>query len=168
MFIFYFAWELWVTLYFKCPANLLFTKTQNVLKTTTYQSNQFCFYLTLCHSSRRSEKPFTFSVPLFYLSCLSFFFLILIPPLSYTLQVTDRRSVTSSLVWRQASSEKAPLSLTCPEWRETKGHCGLSNWQLPPPLSLSLLSLTPHSLLLGHHGRLWLLINSSTLQICNY
>lgn len=96
----------------------------------------------------------------------SLVFFILIHPLSYTLQVTDWRSVTSSLVWRQASSGKAPLSLTCPECKETKGHCGLSNWQLPPPPSLS--SHTPHSLLLGHHGMLWLLINSSTLQICNY
>ncbi len=80
----------------------------------------------------------------FYMSCLSF---LPHPPLSYTLQVTDRRSVTSSLVWRQASSGKAPLSLTCPECRETKGHCGLSNWQLPPPRSPSLLSLSPIPLL---------------------
>ena len=86
-----------------------------------------------------------------------------------------RRSVTASLVWRSNPPEwllLLSLSLTSPECRANQRALeplNLTASTTPdPPQPPHPRSVTLHSLLLGHHGRLWLLINSSTLQICNY
>lgn len=74
-------------------------------------------------------------------------------------------SVETSLLWEGSSLVDMPRVQ-----RNQRALRPLKLTASTPSLSLalSLPPLTPHSLLLGHHGRLWLLINSSTLQICNY
>lgn len=74
-------------------------------------------------------------------------------------------TVETSLLWEGSSLVDMPRVQ-----RNQRALRPLKLTASTPSLSLSpsLFSLTPHSLLLGHHGRLWLLINSSTLQICNY
>ena len=159
--VFIFVWFMWSPIIFPID---LFSSSKNLI----YQINQFCFFLTPSHSFWRSWKPFTFSVPfIFYelsLSSLSFSF----PPLSLHSASHGPEvchifiSVETSLLWEGSSLVDMP--------RVQRNQRALRPLKLTAlPLSLHLpLSLTPHSLLLGHHGRLWLLINSSTLQICNY
>lgn len=129
-------------------------------------NHQFCIHRTLSHLFLRALRPFTFSRLSSYMNYLS---RLLHSCPSSSLHSASHRlevchifiSVETSLLWEGSSLVDMPR-----EQRNQRALWPLKLTASTPSLSLS--SHTPHSLLLGHHGMLWLLINSSTLQICNY